>query len=132
LRNLGGEDYAARLIGTQNVVYPPWIARSGVTFAVPSLPEVPLEIGAQGMLVAPRRAADTSILERGSDFHLPSYLLLDVSLATREVYLIRGHESRAALRTRNLLVERGPDPGFSGFEYPLAPSELFLELQHTY
>jgi outer membrane receptor for ferrienterochelin and colicins len=132
LRDLGREGYSARLIGTENVAYPPWIARAGLSFGVPSLPEVPLELGAQAMLVAPRRATDTSILEHGGDFSLPSYCLLETSLATRELYLIAGHESRFALRTRNLLVQRGPDPGFSGFEYPLAPAEIFLEVQHTY
>jgi iron complex outermembrane receptor protein len=58
--------------------------------------------------------------------------MLDVSLATREIFLAPGHESRVALRARNLLVTRGPDPGFSGFEYPLGPAELFLELEHVY
>jgi iron complex outermembrane receptor protein len=132
LRQLGQEGYAARLIGTENVAYPPWIARAGVVFAVPSLPALPLELGSQAMFVAPRRAADTSILERGGDFSLPSYFMVETSLATRALYLIPGHESRFALRTRNLLVERGPDPGFSGFEYPLAPAEIFLEFEHTY
>jgi iron complex outermembrane receptor protein len=37
-----------------------------------------------------------------------------------------------ALRSKNLLVTRGPDPGFAGFEYPLAPAEIFLELRHSY
>lgn len=132
VRDLGQEGYAARLIGTRNVVYPPWIGRAGVSFGVPSLPDVPLELGSQAMLVAKRRAADTSILEHGGEFWLPSYFMLETSLSTRELYLIPGHETRFALRTRNLLVERGPDPGFSGFEYPLAPAEIFLEVEHTY
>ncbi len=55
-----------------------------------------------------------------------------VNIATRELYLVRGHETRIALRSRNLLGSRGPDPGFSGFEYPLAPRELFLEIAHMY
>lgn len=131
-RKLGQEGYAARLIGTENVAYPPWVARAGVTFAVPSLADFPLELGTQGTVVAPRRAADTSILERGEDFSLPAYFLLETSLSTRELYLAPGHESRVALRTRNLLLERGPDPGFSGFEYPLGPAEIFLEVEHTY
>jgi outer membrane receptor for ferrienterochelin and colicins len=132
LRQLGQEGYAARLIGSENVVYPPWIARAGVSFAVPSIPDVPLELAAQAKFVARRRAADTSILERGGDFSLPSYFMLDASLATREVYLVPGHESRFAVRIRNLFAERGPDPGFSGFEYPLGAREIFLEIEHTY
>jgi iron complex outermembrane receptor protein len=132
VRELGQEGYAARLFGMENVAYPPWIARAGLVFAVPSVPEVPLELGSQAVVVASRRAADTSILEKGGEFYLPSYFMLETSFATRELYLIPRHETRFALRTRNLLVERGPDPGFSGFEYPLAPAEIFLEVQHTY
>jgi iron complex outermembrane receptor protein len=131
-RDLGQEGYVANLVGTKNVAYPPWIGRGGVTFAVPSPPRVPLQLGAEGMWVAPRRAADTSIVERGEPFTLPSYFLLDLSISTRELYLVPGHESRVALRSRNLLVQRGPDPGFAGFEYPLAPAELFLEIEHSY
>lgn len=132
VRELGNDGYAARLVGSENVAYPPWIARAGATLDVPSLPELPIELGARGMLVAARRAADASLLERGENFSLPAYLMLDVWLATRELYLIPGHESRFALRSRNLLVERGPDPGFSGFEYPLAPAEIFAEFEHMY
>jgi iron complex outermembrane receptor protein len=132
LRDLGQEGYAASLIGTQNVVYPPWIARAGVTISVPSTPNVPLQLGAEGILVGPRRAADTSIVERGASFTLPTYFMLDTSISTREVYLVPGHETRFALRARNLLVTRGPDPGFSGFEYPLRPSEIFFEVSHAY
>jgi outer membrane receptor for ferrienterochelin and colicins len=131
-RDLGQEGYAARLVGEENVVYPPWIARAGAMFAVPSLTNVPLELGAEGIWVAPRRAADTSIVERGESFDLPAYFQLDVTLATRELYLAPGHETRVALRGKNLLVARGPDPGFSGYEYPLQPAQLFLELEHTY
>jgi outer membrane receptor for ferrienterochelin and colicins len=131
-RDLGQEGYAAALVGKQNVVYPPWIARAGAMFAVPSLPDVPLELGAEGIWVGPRRASDTSIVERGDSFDLPAYFQLDVTLATRELYLVPGHETRVALRGKNLLVARGPDPGFSGFEYPIQPAQLFLEIEHVY
>ena len=56
-RELGQEGYQAALIGTENVAYPPYIGRAGLTFAVPSVPDVPLNLGAEGMLVGPRRAA---------------------------------------------------------------------------
>lgn len=131
-RDTGREGYAAELVGTRNVVYPPWIGRAGLSVRIPSLRELPLELAAQGMLVGPRRAADASILEAGHSFELPSYFMLNLSLATRELYLIRGHESRIAIRARNLLATTGPDPGFSGFEYALAPREVFLELRHLY
>ncbi len=131
-RDLGQEGYAARLVGKNNVVYPPWIARAGAMFAVPSVPDVPLELGGEGIWVGPRRASDTSIVERGESFDLPAYFQLNVTLATRELYLVPGHETRFALRGKNLLVARGPDPGFSGFEYPIQPAQLFLEVEHVY
>jgi iron complex outermembrane receptor protein len=132
VRDVGQEGYAASLVGSKNVVYPPWIARLGAYAALPSPRLLPLSLASEVTIVGPRRAADTSIVENGASFDLPAYAMLNVSLATRELYLIRGHESRVALRYRNLLQARGPDPGYSGFEYPLAPREIFLELQHLY
>jgi iron complex outermembrane receptor protein len=131
-RDLGQAGYVANLVGTKNVAYPPWIGRGGVTFAVPSLPRVPLQLGAEGMWVGPRRAADASIVEAGAPFTLPAYFMLDVSLSTRAIYFAPGHETRFALRSRNLLLARGPDPGFAGFEYPLAPARIFFEIEHSY
>jgi iron complex outermembrane receptor protein len=129
VRDLGQEGYAADLVGTANVVYPNWIGRGGFIVGVPKLP---IEFGAEGLLVGPRRAAETNIVENGKPYNLPSYLLVDLSLATRELYLVRGHESRIAMRARNVLGNATPDPGFSGFDYPRAPREVFLEFQHVY
>jgi iron complex outermembrane receptor protein len=131
-RDLGQEGYAANLVGTQNVVYPDWILRAGVSFAIPSTVDVPLQMSSQVMVVGPRRAADTTIVEVGHDVVYPTYTLLDISLSTREIYWIRGQESRFSLHGRNLLAARGPDPGFGGFEYPLRPTQVFLEFDHTY
>lgn len=132
VRDIGQQGYAATLVGSRNVIYPPWVIRAGVTFAVPSLPDVPLELGSEAIVVGPRRVADRSLVERGSDFSLPSYVNLNVSLRTREIYLVPGHETRFALRGRNLLGLGVADPGFSGIEYPLVPPSLFFEVEHTY
>jgi outer membrane receptor for ferrienterochelin and colicins len=131
-RNTGQEGYAASLIGAKNVVYPPWIVRAGLTIALPSPVRLPLSACAETILVSKRRADETSIVEHGSDFYLPLYDRLDACVTTRDLYLIRGHETRIAVRGYNLLGTRGPDPGPSGFEYPLAPREVLLELRHMY
>jgi outer membrane receptor for ferrienterochelin and colicins len=132
VRDLGQEGYAANLVGTDNVVYPPYILRGGVMIGLPSPPSFPLMAGGETVFVGPRRAADTSQIENGGPFDLPAYALINLSIATRELYLFPGQETRIALRAKNVLQSRGPDPGFSGFEYPLTPREIFLELQHTY
>jgi iron complex outermembrane receptor protein len=132
VRDSKKEGYAAGIVGTTNVVYPLFIARAGVRLSVPSTWSIPLQLAAQTVVVGPRRAFDTSLVEHGSNLVFPTYCLLDTSLSTREVYLLPGHETRFALRTRNLLDSKGPNPGFSGFEYPLEPSSIFIEASYSY
>lgn len=131
-RDLGEEGYAARLVGSDAVIYPPWIARAGVSADVPLHPEFPLQASAQGVYVAARRAGEASIVENGAPFSLPSYFWLNASLAAPKLILIPGHESTIALRGKNLLGAGGPDPGSSGFEYALRPRELLLDLRHVF
>jgi iron complex outermembrane receptor protein len=131
-RDLGQEGFVADTVGSENVVYPPWIIRAGGTIDVPSLPSVPLELGTQWTAVGPRRAADTSLVQAGQELRFEPYVVVDLFLSTRALYLLPGHESRASLRARNLLAERGPNPGFSGFEYPLPSGEIFLQFMHEY
>lgn len=131
-RNLGEVGYAAQLVGTANIVYPPYIGRIGAVVAMPSPPTFPLSAGAEGMFVGPRHAADQSVLDHDGQFTLKAYFTMNLFVTTRNLYLIPGHESTIALRAYNLLGTRGPDPGFSGFEYPLTQREVLLELRHTY
>jgi outer membrane receptor for ferrienterochelin and colicins len=131
-RSVGDVGYAAQLVGDANNVYPPYIARLGATTSVPSIPSIPLALGAEGMLVGPRHAADASVLASGAQFDLDTYVTVNAFLTTRNLYLIPGHESVAAIHVYNALGTRGPDPGFSGFEYPLSPREILLEFRHTY
>jgi outer membrane receptor for ferrienterochelin and colicins len=131
-RDLGQVGYVAETVGNANIVYPPYIARLGAIVGLPSPITLPLSAGVEGMLVGPRHAADASVLAYGRPFDLEPYLTTNVFLTTRSLYLLPGHETVIALRVYNLTAERGPDPGYSGFEYPLAPREVMLELRHTY
>ncbi|WP_438027682.1 TonB-dependent receptor plug domain-containing protein [Sorangium sp. So ce233] len=131
-RKSGQVGYQAELVGPEMVAYPRWIARGGAYVKLPSPSAVPLELSTQAIVVGPRRAADASILENGRSFDLPTYLWWNASLVARNLWVIPGHETTVALRAKNILGASGPDPGFSGFEYPLAPREVFLELRHRY
>jgi len=55
-----------------------------------------------------------------------------VFVTTRDLCLIPCHESVVALRAYTLFGGRGPDAGFSAFEYPLPPREVMLELRPMY
>ncbi|WP_437612073.1 TonB-dependent receptor [Sorangium sp. So ce834] len=131
-RESGQVGYQAELVGPAMVAYPSWVARVGAYVKLPSPSSVPLELSTQGIVAGPRRAADASILENGRSFDLPPYFMWNASLVARNLWLIPGHETTVALRAKNLLGATGPDPGFSGFEYPLSPREVFLELRHRY
>jgi iron complex outermembrane receptor protein len=131
-RELGEIGYASDLVGTGLIVYPDYIARAGITATIPSHLQFPLMAGAEGMFVGPRHAADASVLAAGHRFTLKPYATLNLFVATKDLYLVSGHETVIALRAYNLLAQTGPDPGFSGFEYPLSPREILLELRHTY
>ena len=131
-RDLGDVGYVAQTVGTSNVVYPTYIGRFGASAALPSPASFPLSIGLEGMLVGPRHAADASVLANGRPYDLDPYVTTNAFLTTRSLYLIPGHETVIALRVYNLTGALGPDPGYSGFEYPLAPREVMLELRHVY
>lgn len=131
-REIGEIGYAAGLVGTANIVYPPYIARLGLSAALPRVPSLPLTAGLEEMLVGPRHAADASVLANGARFDLKTYATTNVFITTRDLYLIPGHETVVALRAYNLFAAGGPAPGFSAFEYPLPPREIMLELRHTY
>jgi iron complex outermembrane receptor protein len=72
------------------------------------------------------------VLATGHPYDLPAYFTMNAFVTTRSLYLFPGHETVAAVRVYNLTGVMGPDPGYSGFEYPLAPREVMLELRHTY
>ena len=131
-RDLGEVGYAAQLVGHANIVYPPYIGRFGAMVALPSPRHFPLSAGAEGMLVGPRHAADASVLANGAQFDLKPYATLNLFLTTRALYLVPRHESVVAIRVYNAFGTAGPDPGFSGFDYPLSPREIMLEFRHTY
>ena len=75
---------------------------------------LPVSAGLEGMVVAPRRADDTSIVENGAEFYLPSYVLLDAFISTRELYLIPGHETRIRTARPQPARRARADPGLFG------------------
>ncbi len=116
-RDLGQQGYVAELVGQRNVAYPPWIGRAGVIVAVPSLPRVPLRLGAEGILVGPRRASDASVVERGEPFTLTE-LLHARSVALHRRNLPGARARVAALRTRNITVAARSGSRLRGLRVP--------------
>jgi len=125
-RNPGQEGYVANLIGDQNVSYPRYILRAG---GLAQLPRLPLRGSAEALYVGPRRASDANILEKGDSYTLDPYLSLNARLSTYGLRFFRFQETTFAFSVQNILRQRGPDPGFAGIDYPLAPRTLFFEVR---
>lgn len=129
-RTLGDDVYGADVLGDRLPSYPTWIARLGLAVELPFSHLVPVEVSTESVLVGPRNSSDSSTLAAGAPFTLDPYLKLDASVRFHDLYLIPGHETGIALRAKNITGEMGPDPGETGYEYPLRAREFFLELHH--
>jgi iron complex outermembrane receptor protein len=129
VRNLGLSGYQEEIFGWHGVVYPPFVLRSG---AHARLPGLPVRCSADVMYVSSRRASDqNALLNRGS-YHLPAYVLLGASISLGELPLIGESKSTLWLSATNLLGAVGPDAGFAGIDYPLAPRTVFLHLRQEF
>lgn len=129
-RTLGDNVYGADVLGDSLPSYPTWIARLGLAVELPFSHLVPVEASTESVLVGPRNSSDSSTLAAGEPFVLDPYLKLDASIRLHDLYIIPGHETGIALRAKNITGELGPDPGETGYEYPLRAREFFLELRH--
>jgi len=126
VRETGYVGFRADLIGNGNVVYPTGIVRFGLQGMAP---KVPLRLGVSLIYVGPRSSSEANTLANGSVYTLPQYVSLDVTLSTVNLHLIKDHETTIMLSGRNLIGTAGPDPGFSGFDYPLASRIFWLQLR---
>jgi outer membrane receptor for ferrienterochelin and colicins len=130
VRETGQDGYSAALIGSAGGIYPVAMAHAGVV-AQPS--SVPLRLAVQGSFIGQRRPSDTNILLNDGVYLLPPYVLLEACLSTIPFDLFgqRRNEISFSLTGKNLLGARGPTPGFSGVDYPLAPRAFLLQMSLT-
>lgn len=126
LRDAGYEGYRAMLFGVDNVIYPRVIFHSGVQGRIP---KIRLRVGAQLTYVGARRASEANILLSGASYELPDYVLLGATLSTVDLRLWSNRETVFQLVGKNLLGAPGPDPGFAGFDYPLAPTTVLFQIR---
>ncbi len=132
LRDLGRSGYEANLIGIKNVIAPPWILRVGVSSGLPFLAPVPVRIGVHAMTVGPRRASDENIVQRGKEYELPTYTLLNASISFPDIRIFPHGDTTFSIRGYNLLDANGPEPGFAGVDYPLQRRRILAELLQTF
>ena len=69
------------------------------------------------------------MLEKGSAYELDPYVTLDAKISTVDIHLLDEKETTLSVVGRNLLMVEGPDPGYGGVDYPLAPMSLMVELR---
>ncbi len=127
VRRTGEDGYSAEVVGEEGGIYPNMMVHGGLA-AQPT--GIPLRATVQASYIGDRRPSDTNILLNGGPYVLPSYLLLEAGLATTrfDLFGLDRHEVSFALTGKNLLNAKGPAPGFSGVDYPLAPRTFFLQM----
>jgi outer membrane receptor for ferrienterochelin and colicins len=126
VRNTGYVGYRAALIGTGNIVYPSGAVRAGV---LGTIPKAHLRLGLELSYFGPRSSSEANTLAHGSIYTLPDYAMLNASISTTGIKLIPDRETTFHVVGKNLTGAKGPDAGFSGFDYPLAPRTFWFELR---
>jgi outer membrane receptor for ferrienterochelin and colicins len=127
VRRTGQDGYSAEVVGTAGGIYPSMMLHGGLAAQPTGLP---LRATVQASYIGERRPSDTNILLNGGPYKLPPYLLLEAGLATTrfDLFGLERHEVSFALTGKNLLGAKGPTPGFSGVDYPLAPRTFLLQM----
>ncbi|HOX45532.1 MAG TPA: TonB-dependent receptor [Myxococcota bacterium] len=125
VRDLGQPGYVADLLGSESSTYPTWLMHAGVRG---QLPWLPLRLTLELSYVDTRDASDENALEAGEVYALDPYVMLNASLALFDLELLQGHKSEIRLIGTNLIGVEGPDPGYGGVDYPLAPRTIYLQL----
>lgn len=126
----GQEDYVGEVIGSAGSIYPAYMLHANL---VVQPPRFPVRLATLASLIGPRPASGNNVLLNAGPYTLPAYLLLEANLSTRGFELLREgvQEVSFSLSGKNLLGARGPTPGFSGVDYPLAPRSWFLQMNLT-
>ena len=115
--------YYDYLIGDQNVVYPNFILRTGLSGQVP---KVPLRAGVRLNYVGERPSSEMNALENLAMYKLSPYLMLNATISTVGLKFVGDRETTFSIVGRNLTDKRAADPGFAGIDYPLACRTIFF------
>lgn len=127
-RDLGSPGYANELLGHDIELYPHHSANVGISGKIPYTGGFRGSL--EGIFVGERRASELHTFMRGDAYYLPSYVLLGVTLRSPEFNVLGKRTTFVSLKGSNLLNQKGPEPGFSGVDYPLAPITFMLILDH--
>jgi outer membrane receptor for ferrienterochelin and colicins len=131
IRKTGQDGYAAEVVGEAGGIYPRYMMHTGLVIQPARFP---LRTAVQASYVGTRGASDTNILLNGTPYDLPPYFLLEATISTIafDPFGATNPVFSFAVTGKNLLNVGGPDPGFSGVDYPLRPRSLFLQMNVGY
>src|SRR5262249_28022902 len=107
---------------------------TGVIGVDVDLPKLYLHGNTQVRIIGPRGASQSNVVVNNARFYeLPTYAAWDVTISTVGVHLFGPQmETRLLFSARNLLDQRGPDPGFAGIDIPRLGRTFFIELRQLF
>jgi outer membrane receptor for ferrienterochelin and colicins len=124
-RESQGRGYQADLVGNNIEIYPPAMVHAGISGRVPCA----FDFSVEGSFIASRRSTDGNSLAADDVYKLDPLFLLGATVSTMPFQMLPGKDGVLRLIGRNLTGARGPDPGFSGVDYPLAARVIWLQLE---
>jgi iron complex outermembrane receptor protein len=123
----GLSGYVGEVLSAARTVYPDYLIHSNLVIQPPP---VPFRLAALVSYIGPRRASGNNVLLHGEPYTLPGYFRIGANLASPDIRL--GRRGKRAivfvLSAKNLSGAAGPDPGFSGIDYPLSPRTFLLQV----
>jgi outer membrane receptor for ferrienterochelin and colicins len=124
---VGLAGYVGETLSAARTIYPDYMVHSNLVVQPPPLP---LRLAALVSYIGPRRGSGNNALLNQGQYTLPGYFRVDANLASTELRLRRHHQQTIGfvLSGRNLTGAGGPDPGFSGVDFPLVPRTLLLQV----
>lgn len=128
-RNTGHMGYRDELVRHVNPGFPEYVVRAGAYWDPGVLP---LGIAVQASLVGPRTSMDSNSLENGEPYALEPYVWLTATISSPAIELAPLGKLFFELSGTNLVGATGPEPGFSGVDYPLPPRTLMFRLRHQH
>lgn len=93
-------------------------------------------VHAQGSLrvsyVGARKSSMANIMKNHTAYLLPSYFVVDLTIRSLELHLLRGQATVVSLHVNNLLDSRNAEPGALGVDIPRLGRTWFLRASQEF
>jgi outer membrane receptor for ferrienterochelin and colicins len=112
--------------GSNPLYFPTWMGRweLGVNY-----PKYYIQASAAASYIGARKSSAANIIQHGSAYTLPSYVLVDLTIRSLDLKLLGDQTTTVSVHVNNLLDQRYAEGGYLGVDIPGLPRSVFVMLQ---